>query len=372
MITFDHVTKTYPDGTTAVDHISLECLSDQVTIFVGPSGCGKTTSLRLINRTIEPTSGALLVGGRDVRDQDQNQLRRGIGYVIQTAGLFPHRTVLANITTIPRLLGTPQREAKGRAFELMQLVGLDAKLARRYPYQLSGGQQQRVGVARALAADPPVLLMDEPFAAVDPIVRHDLQQELLRIQAELSKTIVFVTHDIEEAILLADRVAVFRQGGHLAQVGTPEELVTSPANEFVESFLGAGRGIRSLQFVDGRKLTAEPVPMALGSATPEEVRAVAASAAARWVLITDPGHHPVGWFDASASTAATATEDALEPAHFIERDSANLRQALDLALLSRTGQVVVCDHNRQVVGALGAEAIVRAVHPRSAGASDVG
>jgi osmoprotectant transport system ATP-binding protein len=228
LITFDHVTKTYPGGTTAVDGLDLEIPTGQTMVLVGPSGCGKTTSLRMINRLIDPTGGRILLDGQDIQQSNPAELRRGIGYVIQQAGLFPHRTIEDNIGTVPRLIGWPKPKARARSHELMDLVGLDKAMARRYPHQLSGGQQQRVGVARALAADPPVLLMDEPFSAVDPIVRAALQDELLRLQGELHKTVVLVTHDIEEAIKVGDQVAIFRPGGHLAQVDTPEQLLAAP------------------------------------------------------------------------------------------------------------------------------------------------
>ncbi|HEY1616828.1 MAG TPA: ATP-binding cassette domain-containing protein, partial [Streptosporangiaceae bacterium] len=228
MITFDRVTKRYPDGTVAVDALDLEIPPGKTVVLVGPSGCGKTTSLRMINRLIEPSSGRILLDGQDVLQANPATLRRGIGYVIQQTGLFPHRTIEDNIGTVPVLNGWGKAKARARARELMDLVGLDAGMAKRYPHQLSGGQQQRVGVARALAADPPVLLMDEPFSAVDPIVRASLQDELIRLQAELHKTIVMVTHDVEEAIKVGDMVAVFRPGGHLAQVDTPERLLGAP------------------------------------------------------------------------------------------------------------------------------------------------
>src|ERR1700754_1138018 len=213
MITFENVTKKYPDGTVAVDDLTLEVPEGTLTVFVGPSGCGKTTSMRLINRMIEPTSGTLTVDGKDVTTVDAVKLRLGIGYVIQSAGLMPHLRVVDNVATVPVLRGESRRSARKSALEVMERVGLDTKLANRYPAQLSGGQQQRVGVARALAADPPIPLVDEPFSAVDPVVRHELQNEILRLQSELHKTIVFVTHDVDEAVRLADRVAVFRPGG---------------------------------------------------------------------------------------------------------------------------------------------------------------
>ncbi|GAA3984806.1 hypothetical protein GCM10023085_78670 [Actinomadura viridis] len=248
MITFAGVTKRYPDGTVAVDRLDLEIEAGRITVLVGPSGCGKTTSLRMVNRMVEATEGTVSIDGRDVRDIDPPTLRRGIGYVIQQAGLFPHRTIVDNIATVPYLLGWDKKKARARAHELLERVGLDPKLAGRYPAQLSGGQQQRVGVARALAADPPIMLMDEPFSAVDPIVRGGLQEEFLRLQSELEKTIVFVTHDIDEAIRLGHRIAVFQVGGRLAQYAAPEELLNAPADDFVRDFLGGDRGIRRLRF----------------------------------------------------------------------------------------------------------------------------
>ncbi|GAA2572871.1 hypothetical protein GCM10010411_00630 [Actinomadura fulvescens] len=248
MITFEGVTKRYPDGTVAVDHLDLEIAAGRITVLVGPSGCGKTTSLRMINRMVDATEGVVAVDGRNVREIDPPTLRRGIGYVIQQAGLFPHRTIIDNIATVPFLLGWDKKKARARSQELMDRVGLDPKLARRYPAQLSGGQQQRVGVARALAADPPIMLMDEPFSAVDPIVRAGLQDEFLRLQNELEKTIVFVTHDIDEAIKLGHKIAVFQVGGRLAQYATPQELLDAPADDFVRDFLGGERGIKRLRF----------------------------------------------------------------------------------------------------------------------------
>lgn len=246
MIRFDAVTKRYPDGTVAVDSLELTAASGQITVLVGPSGCGKTTSLRMINRMIEPTSGTIWLDDTDTASMATHELRRQIGYVIQHAGLFPHRTIVDNIATVPFLLGTDKKEARKTALELLERVGLPPHFAKRYPAQLSGGQQQRVGVARALAADPPVMLMDEPFSAVDPVVREQLQDEFLRLQQELGKTIVFVTHDIDEAIKLGDQVAVLRVGGHLAQLASPVELLSRPIDAFVAGFVGRDRGYRAL------------------------------------------------------------------------------------------------------------------------------
>lgn len=240
-IRFENITKSYPsrtgEPTTVLQNLNLHIPAGQITVFVGPSGCGKTTSLRMINRMVEPNSGAITIDGVNVREKNPYELRRGIGYVMQQGGLMPHRTVAQNIATVPRLLGASRKEAQARALELLEVVGLDSSYAKRYPAQLSGGQVQRVGVARALAADAPILLMDEPFSAVDPVVRTDLQKELLRLQARLAKTIVFVTHDIDEALLLGDTIAVFAEGGRLAQFGTPEEILYSPADDFVRSFV---------------------------------------------------------------------------------------------------------------------------------------
>lgn len=247
MIEFSSVTKQFPDGTTAVGDFDLVIPSRKTTVFVGSSGCGKTTLLRMINRMVDPTAGVISIDGEDVTSKPAVQLRRGIGYVMQNAGLMPHFTVAENIATVPVLAGVGRRDARRRALELMDTVGLDTKMADRYPSQLSGGQQQRVGVARGLAADPNILLMDEPFGAVDPIVRDELQQELIRLQRELDKTVVFVTHDIDEAFLLGDQVVILAKGAEKLQVGSPSEIVEQPANDFVAAFIGAEKGKRALR-----------------------------------------------------------------------------------------------------------------------------
>src|SRR5436190_11149527 len=240
------VTKRYGD-TVAVDHLSFTAPAGRICVLVGPSGCGKTTSLKMVNRLIEPTSGWILIGDTDVARREVIELRRSIGYVIQQVSLFPHQTVAENVATVPRLLGWEPARQRDRARDLLELVGLDpARYAARYPAALSGGERQRVGVARALAADPPVLLMDEPFGAVDPIVRERLQNELLRLQEQLAKTIIFVTHDIDEAIKMGDIVGVLEVGGVLAQFGPPEEILHNPASDFVARFVGADRGLKRL------------------------------------------------------------------------------------------------------------------------------
>ena len=246
MIEFRSVSKQFPDGTLAVEDFTCTLPSRKTTVFVGSSGCGKTTLLRMINRMVEPTSGQILIDGEDVAQQDKVKLRRSIGYVLQASGLLPHRKVVDNVATVPMLNGVAKSPAREAALELLDKVGLDRGLADRYPRQLSGGQQQRVGVARALAADPNILLMDEPFGAVDPIVREDLQVELNRLQREFDKTIVFVTHDIDEAFVLADQVVILSKGGRIAQAGTPAEILADPADDFVASFVGADKGKRQL------------------------------------------------------------------------------------------------------------------------------
>jgi osmoprotectant transport system ATP-binding protein len=247
MIRLDGVGKTFPDGTVAVESLDLDVPRGAVVTLVGPSGCGKSTTLKMVNRLIEPTSGRIFLDGKDVTDADPVELRRGMGYVIQQVGLFPHQTIATNVATVPSLLGWSKSDARARAIELMELVGLDPDVfADRFPHQLSGGQRQRVGVARALAADPPVLLMDEPFGAVDPVVRGRLQDEFLRLQRELGKTVLLVTHDIDEAVKMGDRVAVFAAGGRLAQYDEPAAILGAPADDFVSEFVGGSRGLRRL------------------------------------------------------------------------------------------------------------------------------
>ncbi|MBU4464249.1 MAG: ATP-binding cassette domain-containing protein [Actinobacteria bacterium] len=246
MIEFRNVSKEFPDGTLAVQEFDLVIPSHKTTVFVGSSGCGKTTLLRMINRMVDATAGVIEIDGEDIAQRGAVALRRSIGYVMQNSGLMPHFTVADNIATVPILNGVKRKDARARALELMDTVGLDRSMAERYPSQLSGGQQQRVGVARGLAADPNILLMDEPFGAVDPIVRAELQQELLRLQRDVAKTIVFVTHDIDEAFLLGDQVVILEVGARIAQVGSPSEIIENPANDFVSHFIGAEKGKRAL------------------------------------------------------------------------------------------------------------------------------
>ena len=370
MITFDHVTKRYEDGTVAVDDLSLQCADGEITVLVGSSGCGKTTSLRMINRLVDATSGTISVDGADVRRSDPAELRRTMGYVIQHGGLFPHRTVIDNIATVPRLLGVSRVKARARAAELMELVGLSETMARRYPFQLSGGQQQRVGVARALAADPPVLLMDEPFSAVDPVVRHELQQELLRLQAHLKKTVVFVTHDIDEAVKLGDKIAVMQIGGKLVQFDSPERVLAHPKNTFVESFLGTDRGIKWLSFFAADLPLRAPATF-LASAPAADARRVAGEAGAAWVLALDGARHPVGWVEVAALNGHGGPVDraALRPlGHTFSPTTDSLRAALDAAVLSPAGMAVAVDGDGALVGVASYEDVsgaIRAVAGRA-------
>jgi osmoprotectant transport system ATP-binding protein len=368
MIRFEDVTKRYPDGTVAVDHLSLEAPSGEITVLVGPSGCGKTTSLRMINRMIEPTSGRILLDDRDTAAIKPAQLRRGIGYVIQAAGLFPHRTVLDNIATVPLLTGVDKRAARRRAMELLERVGLDPAFAKRYPAQLSGGQQQRVGVARALAADPPVMLLDEPFSAVDPVVREQLQNEFLRLQADLHKTIVFVTHDIDEAIKLGDKVAVLRVGGRLAQFAPPAELLSRPADSFVAGFVGRDRGYRALGFAAAEGLPLEEEkPVRLG----ETVRSARDQARDDWALVVDDENCPLGWL-AVGRLPETALDGEITPELLnlggtLASESGTLRAALDAALSSPSGRGVIVHEDGSFAGTVTASNVLARIEQRAAG-----
>ena len=347
MITFDNVSKMYPDGTVAVDGLTLTASNGKITTLVGPSGCGKTTSMRMINRLIEPSSGTIELDGVDTQSLDRVALRRRIGYVIQNAGLFPHRTVIDNVAALPRLLGGGKKETRTAAMELLERVGLDAKFAKRYPWQLSGGQQQRVGVARALATDPPFLLMDEPFSAVDPIVRSQLQDEFLRLQADISKTIVMVTHDIDEALKLGDQVVVLREGGTLAQASTPAELLAAPKDAFVADFVGSARGYRALGFHisdDLLKLNDEPT-VTVGQPT-----SALSNSPGRWVLAVDANNAPIGWVDTESVRGESVQDGDVNLCATTAKRGDPLRDMLNSALSSPSGRCVVTDESGTLLG----------------------
>ena len=359
MITFTDVVKRYPDGTVAVDNLTLEVPAGTLTVFVGPSGCGKTTSMRMINRMIDPTSGTVTVDGRDVAGVNPVKLRLGIGYVIQSGGLMPHQRVIDNVATVPVLKGQSRRAARRAAYEVLERVGLDPKLGERYPAQLSGGQQQRVGVARALAADPPILLMDEPFSAVDPVVREELQSEILRLQSELHKTIVFVTHDIDEAVKLGDAVAVFGRGGALQQYDAPAKLLSHPANDFVSEFIGGDRGYRALQFFTAEDLVLQPV----ATVTEDDIDALVLGDD-EWRLVVTPDGAPFGWIDADGVTRhgdGATLYDSVTAGGSLFRADGTLRAALDAALSSPSGIGVAVDDGGAVIGGAPAEDVIDAL-----------
>jgi osmoprotectant transport system ATP-binding protein len=357
-VSFDEVTKVYPGaGRPAIDGLSLEVPAGEICVFVGPSGCGKTTAIRMVNRMVEITTGDIRVGSRSVRDRSPSELRREIGYVIQETGLFPHRTIADNIATVPRLLGWDRERIAARVRELMELISLDEGLADHYPSQLSGGQQQRAGVARALAADPGVMLMDEPFGAVDPINRERLQNEFLRLQAEVRKTIMFVTHDIDEAIKMGDRVAVLRQGGHLAQYATPAELLMTPADDFVEDFVGADRALKRLSLMRVSDIDLWEAPLALVGQATAEVRAKLDGAEVPHALLVDPERRPLGWLsesDLAAPVVPAQPDSAPDP--IIELDDV-MRDALSDLLRAESLYAPVVDPRGRIAGVLSVEII---------------
>ncbi|MEV7658763.1 betaine/proline/choline family ABC transporter ATP-binding protein [Streptomyces anulatus] len=348
MIRFEHVTKRYADGTTAVDDLSFEVAEGELVTLVGPSGCGKTTTMKMVNRLIEPTEGGIFLDGDDISTIDPVQLRRRIGYVIQQVGLFPHKTVLENTATVPHLLGWKRGKGRERAAELLDLVGLDPSVyGDRYPEQLSGGQRQRVGVARALAADPPVLLMDEPFGAVDPVVREHLQNEFLKLQAQVRKTVLFVTHDIEEAVRLGDRIAVYGQG-RIEQFDSPATVLGAPATPYVADFVGADRGLKRLSVTPIEESDLDQPPVvhlddSLAAAT-ERLR----SQGARWAVVLDGRDNLHGWIPADATGGASPTAKGAVREHARRMEAwlplgAPLKQAFATMLQHDAGWIAVID-----------------------------
>lgn len=347
MIRMEEVTKHY-GNTVAVDGLSIEVTDGEVCVLIGPSGCGKTTTLRMINRLVEPSEGRILINGENTRGKPPELLRRTIGYAIQSVGLFPHMTVEQNIAVVPSILSWDRSHIANRVHELLLLVGLDPDVyIHKYPLQLSGGEAQRVGVARALAADPPILLMDEPFGAVDPLTRERLQQQFLSIQKELRKTVVLVTHDLDEAVRLADRVAVMRQG-RLVQFDTPESLLASPNDAFVRSFVGADRALKRISRIPVTSLM-QPVPALVreGDTLSEGVSQVA-----RYAWVVDTSGRLIGWLDTQQSRAADAVYeiDASQMEYLTVPDSASAREALSRMLGQGVRSIPVIDASRHLLG----------------------
>ncbi|MEU4201258.1 betaine/proline/choline family ABC transporter ATP-binding protein [Streptomyces sp. NPDC026294] len=364
-IALEHLTKRYPGNPTpAVDDVSMDIKPGETVILVGPSGCGKSTTLKMINRLIEPTSGRIMIGDEDVTGIDPVKLRRKVGYAIQSSGLFPHMTVAQNIALVPRMTGWPKARVSSRVEEMLDLVGLDPReFHGRYPRQLSGGQQQRVGVARALAADPPVLLMDEPFGAVDPITRDHLQDELIRLQHELRKTIVFVTHDFDEAIKLGDRIAVLRERSHIAQFDTPEAILTNPADDFVSGFVGAGAALKRLNLTRVRDVGVVDFPTASMDDPLQSIFDLLRSGATNEILLLDRHRRPYKWLrrgdlmraKGSLARAGTLVHDT------VTRD-ATLRDALEAVLTDNAGRVAVTGRRGQYIGVVDMETLMNNVH----------
>ncbi len=357
MISLDGVTKRFASGSNAVEDLSLDVPKGETVVLVGPSGCGKTTTMKLINRLVEPTTGTITVNGVDILRQDPVELRRSIGYVIQSIGLMPHRTVEQNIGMVPRLMGWPGSKIADRVRELSEMFELDATLLKRYPSELSGGQRQRVGVARALAADPPVMLMDEPFGAVDPIVRERLQDQFLALKAELAKTIVFVTHDIDEAIKMADRIAILNTGARVEQYAPPLEILRDPANDFVRDFVGAERGLKRLALSIVGDIDVEKGPVVSRTASVAEAEAEMDRSGFDWVSVVTDGEL-AGWVDRDALKGVSTVGDAKArpfSAYVTAEDS--LRQALDSIVTSRTNVAVVVSEGQRYRGILTLEGL---------------
>jgi osmoprotectant transport system ATP-binding protein len=356
-IRLEGVSKTYADGTVGVQALDLTFAAGELSVLVGPSGCGKTTTMKMINRVIEPTTGRILLGGEDVTRVDADRLRRRIGYVIQNVGLFPHQTVRANVATVPRLLGWDKRRTSARVDELLATVGLDPAVhGGRYPAQLSGGQRQRAGVARALAADPAVLLMDEPFSAVDPVVRERLQTEFLRLQETVRKTIVFVTHDIEEAVRIGDRIAVMSYGGRVEQFAPPAELLGRPANAFVADFVGADRGLKRLAVTGISIDDLERPPVVHVADGLADARTSMATVGARWAVVLDDDGRLHGWLSSERATGAGTVGSAARRMDAWVPVDATLKTAFATMLQHEAGWVAVL-HGDVFLGVLTPESL---------------
>ena len=359
LIQLEHVTKVYPGvETPAVKDLNLEVNPGEILVLVGPSGCGKSTTLRLINRMIEPSSGRIIYEGEDVTKGDPNELRRRMGYVIQQIGLFPHRTIAENIATVPRLLKWPKDKINTRVDELLEVVSMDPSIYRdRYPSELSGGQAQRVGVARALGADPDVLLMDEPFGAIDPITRDRLQNEFLRLQEELKKTIVFVTHDVDEAVKMGDRIAILRDQSEIAQLDTPEHILTDPADEFVENFLGSGAILKTLTLRRVKDIELSPLVTLKEPFQRDQALAMMNEANTSVAVLLDGNNHPTRWIDERALNRSSGLEKSGRPISVQLQPEDTLQDALSAMLTSAAGMAVVVDARGNYLGGCTVESL---------------
>jgi ABC-type proline/glycine betaine transport system ATPase subunit len=362
-ILLDHVTKRYPgQPKPAVDGLTMEIPAGKMVMLVGPSGCGKTTTLKMINRLIEPTEGQIIINGDDVTGMDGDKLRRKIGYVIQAGGLFPHMTVATNIAIVPKMLGWDKARIAARVDELLELVSLDPGLYRdRFPKELSGGQQQRVGVARALAADPPVLLMDEPFGAVDPITRLRLQDELINVQAELQKTIVCVTHDFDEAVKLGDWIAIFTEGAHLVQYDTPERILADPANEFVENFIGSGAGLKQLTLTRVGEVGMADAIIAHPGERASEVLSRVIAAGHGHAVVLDRRERPIRWLSRRQLSRMEVISSTPDPELPVVGNRATLHDALDTMLVSNAGAALVTGRRDVFLGVIDINTVMDAI-----------
>ena len=361
LIKLEHVTKAYPGvEEPAVQDLNLEVNPGEILVLVGPSGCGKSTTLRLINRMIEPTSGRIIYEGEDVTKGDPNELRRRMGYVIQQIGLFPHRTIAENIATVPKLLKWPKDKIKARVDELLEVVSMDPSIYRdRYPSELSGGQAQRVGVARALGADPDVLLMDEPFGAIDPITRDRLQNEFLRLQGELKKTIVFVTHDIDEAVKMGDRIAILREQSEIAQLDTPEHILTDPADEFVENFLGSGAILKTLTLRRVKDIELSPLVTLKEPFQRDQALTMMNDANTNVAVLLDRNDHPTRWIDERALNRSSPLDQAGRAITVQLQPEDTLQDALSAMLTTASGMAVVVDGRGHYLGGCTVESLAQ-------------
>jgi osmoprotectant transport system ATP-binding protein len=364
MIRLENITKVFPgQDEPAVDDLSMDIYEGEIVVLVGPSGCGKTTTMKMINRLIEPTSGRIFLEGEDVTKVNSDNLRRRIGYVIQQIGLFPHMTIADNIATVPKMLGWDKKRISERVDELLETVGIDLSYRDRYPKELSGGQRQRIGVARAMAADPPVMLMDEPFGAVDPITRERLQDEFLRLQQEIKKTIVFVTHDIDEAIKMGDRIAILKQRSKIAQYDTPERILTDPADDFVENFIGTGATIKRLSLSRVSDIEAADWPVAKLTDGHDHVREKARSSGRDYVLLLDDQNHPKRWVNLEDLERTDGPlEEAGRPAIAIVEADASLYKTLDTMITSYKGSAIVVDGEGRYRGVVDFATVLEAIN----------